>query len=145
MGRGMLYEVRDSARDLLAACRTKAEWYEAMGTLNLENGPQLDAEESLGFWASKLQSMHHPWSKFFVGDLRAEYDVFDDPNVCFIGGDSLRGFLSELEGLGKSFLADLFPHDGPYGAGESWLYDPLCTFLRGACGQGNAVIMLWEN
>ncbi|CAJ2746800.1 Uncharacterised protein [Burkholderia pseudomallei] len=145
MGWGRLYGVSDGVSQLLSTCRTKAQWYEALSKLDLDKTPQLNAEDSIRVWASKLQSIDHPAAKFFVGDLHAEYDTFDDPNVCFIGGKSVCVFLSQLEELGKQFFIALFPHDGVYGVGESWLYDPLCSFLRETCKRGNAVIMLWEN
>jgi hypothetical protein len=145
MGWGKLYEVSESAGQLLGACRTKAEWYQAMSTLDIENAPRLDAEDSIRSWASKLHSIDHPAAKFFVGDLHAEYDEFNDPNVCFVGRESARAFLSQLEILGKPFFVSLFPHHGLYGAGESWLYDPLCAFLREACSRHNAIVILWED
>ena len=145
MGWGKLYEVSESASQLLGACRTKAEWYEAMSTLDIVNAPQLDAEDSIRFWASKLHSIDHPAAKFFDGDLHAEYDELSDPNVCFVGSESARAFLSQLEILGKPFFVSLFPHDGSHGVGEVWLYDPLCVFLRETCSRGNAVVILWEN
>lgn len=145
MGWGKLYEVSDSTGPLLATRRTKAEWYEAMNTLGIENAAQLDAEDSIRIWASKLHSIDPSAAKFFGGDLHAEYDELDDPNVCFVGSESVKAFLSLLEELGKQFFVGLFPHDGPHGVGESWLYDPLCAFLRATCSRGNAVIILWEN
>ena len=147
MGWGTLYEVSDNARQLLSTRRTKAEWYEAMGTLDLENTPKLNAEDSIRFWESKLQSIDHPAASFFEGDLHAEYDEFDDPNVCFVGGESVRAFLIQFEELGKQFFVTLFPPPPhfPNAVGDSWLYDPLCTFLREVCLRGKAVIMLWEN
>lgn len=145
MGWGKFYEVSESASQLLRTCRTKAEWYEAMGTLAIENAPQLDAEDSIRFWASTLHDIDHPAAKFFVGDLHAEYDEFSDPNVCFVGSESAKVFLSQLEELGKQFFVSAFSRDGLYGSGGSWLYDPLCAFLRETCSQGNAVLILWEN
>lgn len=145
MGWGKLYEVSESSSQLLSKCGTKAEWYEAMKTLGIENAPQLDAEDSIRFWAAKLHSIDHPAAKFFVGDLHAGYDELNDPHVLFIGSESAKAFLSDLEKLGKQFFVNLFPHDGPYGVGESWLYNPLCAFLRETCARGNAVVILWEN
>lgn len=145
MGRGKLYEVSGDAHQMLSRCRTKAEWYEAMNTLAVENAPQLDAEDSIRFWASKLHSIGHPIEKFFVGELHAEYDASDDPNVSFIGSASAKAFLAEFEQLGKPFFVELFPHDRPHGVGQAWFYDPLCAFLREACARGNAVLSLWEN
>lgn len=145
MGWGRFYAVSESASQLLGTCRTKADWYEAMSTLDIESAPHLDAEDSIRFWASKLDSIAHPAAKFFIGDLRAEDNGADDPNVCFVPSESARAFLSQLEQLGKEFFVSLFPHDGPYGIGHAWLYEPLCVFLREACLRGNAVMILWEN
>lgn len=145
MGWGRLYAVSESASQLLSTCRTKADWYEAMNTLGIENAPQLDAEDEIRFWASKLDSIAHPAAKFFAGDWHAEYDETGDPNVCFLSGESVRAFLSQLEQLDEPFFIDLFPHDGPHGIGHAWLYEPLCVFLRDACLHGHAVMILWEN
>jgi hypothetical protein len=144
MGWGTLYEVSDGARELLHTCRSKADWYEALDVLGIQNSPQLNAEDSIRCWAAKLQSIGHPAEQFFRGDLHAEYDRFDDPNVCVVGSQSVRSFLMQLETLGKDFFVRLFPHDGPYGVGDSWLYEPLCSFLREVCGRSNAVVILWE-
>src|SRR5215472_5880957 len=133
MGWGTFYEVSDSARVLLSDCRSKADWYKALGTLGLESAPQLDAEDSIRFWASKFQSIGDPAERFFQGDCHAEYDSFGDPNASFVGNETVRWFLARLEMLGKDFFIRAFPHTGPYGTGDSWLYDPLLGFLRGVC------------
>ena len=145
MGWGMLYEVSDDARELLSTCRSKADWYNALGLLHIENSPQLDVKDSIRFWGAKLQSIGHPAERFFAGDLHTRYDEFTDLNACFNGKDSVRLFLTQLETLGRDFFVRLFPHDGPYGAGDSWLYEPLYGFLREVCGRGKAVVILWEN
>ena len=144
MGWGTFYEVSDSARGRLSTCRTKSEWYEALGALSIESSPQLDAEESISFWVSKLESIEHPLARFFEGDMHAEYNEYDDPNVCYVGNTSTNAFLTELNGVGKEFFVRLFPHNGPYGSGDSWLYEPLCKFLRDVCARNNGVIILWE-
>ncbi|WP_157653314.1 hypothetical protein [Burkholderia ubonensis] len=142
---GRFYAVNESASQLLSTCRTKADWYEAMNTLGIENAPQLDAEDEIRFWASKLDSIAHPAAKFFAGDWHAEYDETGDPNVCLLNGESVRAFLSQLEQLDETFFIDLFPHDGPHCIGHAWLYEPLCVFLQDACLHGHAVMILWEN
>jgi hypothetical protein len=145
MGWGRFYAVNESAGQMLGTCRTKADWYEAMNTLDIESAPQLDAEDSIRFWASKLDAIAHPAAKFFAGDFRAEHNSADDPNVCFVSSGSARVFLSQLEQLGEPFFVSLLPHDGPYGIGHAWLYEPLCGFLRETCLRGDAVVILWEN
>ena len=144
MGWGTLYEVDDSARARLCTCRTKSEWYEALGALSIENSPQLSAEESIPFWVSKLESINHPLARFFKGDMHAEYNEYDDPNVCFVGRATTKAFLQELDTAGKAFFVTLFPHSDLYGSGDSWLYEPLCKFLREASTRENGVIILWE-
>lgn len=145
MGWGRFYAVNENAKQLLDTCRTKADWYEAMSTLDIEHAPQLDAEDSIRFWASKLDSLGHPAAKFFIGDLHAEDNGAGDPNVCFVSSESASRFFLQLEQLGEPFFVDLFPHDGPYGIGHAWLYEPLCAFLRDVCLRGDAVMILWEN
>ena len=133
MGWGVLYEVESSARGELSGCTSKSSWYEALNKLNIETSPQLNAEDSIRFWASQLLELGHPAAKFFEGDLHAAYDEYDDPNVCFIGPDLARFFLEQLDMLGKQFFINLFPHHGSLGVGESWLYEPLRGFLRPLC------------
>lgn len=145
MGSGRFYAVDESAREVLGTCRTKADWYEAMSTLDIERAPQLDAEDSIRFWASKLETIGHPSAKFFIGDLHAEYDGSDDPNVCFVSRASTDAFLSQLAQLGEQFFLRLFPHEGPHGMGHAWLYEPLYAFLKETSQRGNAVVILWEN
>jgi len=145
MGWGKIYEVADDVNKTLVDCKTKTDWYGALGTFDLERAPHLDAEDSIRFWGSKLQEIVHPGATFFVGELHAEYDGSDDPNVCFNGSKSVRAFLSQLDELGRNFFDNLFPHNGPFGSGESWLYEPLCDFLRKVSSRDNAVILLWEN
>ena len=145
MGWGRLYALHESASQLLSTCQTKADWYEAMNTLGIENAPQLDAEDSIRFWASKLDSIGHPAAKFFAGDSHAEDNGADDPNAGSVSGELASAFLSQLEQLGEAFFINLFPHKGPYGVGHAWLYEPLCVFLREARLQGNAIMILWED
>lgn len=145
MGWGRFYAVNESARKVLGTCRTKADWYEAMSTLDIEHAPQLDAEDSIRFWASKLETIGHPAGKFFTGDLHAEYDGSDDPNVCFVSRESTDAFLSQLEQLGEQFFLRLFPHEGSHGIGHAWLYEPLYAFLKETSQRGNAIVILWEN
>lgn len=139
MGWGVLYEVGDDAWKLLGTCRSKADWYKALGLLHIENSPQLDAKGSIRFWGAKLQSIGHPAERFFVGDLHTSYDEFGDLNACFNGKDSVRRFLTQLETLGRDFYVRLFPQE------DSWLYEPLCSFLREVCERGNAIVLLWES
>ncbi len=145
MGWGRLYEVQSSAKTPLSTCHTKAEWYEALNRLDIENAPQLNAEESIRSWASKFDGLGHPIARFFEGDLHAPYDEADDPNVCFVGPELARSSFGQLDQLGKQFFVELFPHNAPFGVGESWLYEPLLAFLKPLCERGNAVVILWEN
>jgi hypothetical protein len=140
----MIYEVPASAEVLLASCTTKSDWYAALGRLEIHKAPQLDAEDSIRFWASKLHTINHPAAKFFWGNFHAEYNEFDDPDVCFVRNELARSFLEQLRALGKQFFVDLFSHDGPFGVGQSWLYDPLLGFLTQLCERGGAAIILTE-
>ncbi|MFA8391725.1 hypothetical protein ACEPUD_16610 [Burkholderia ubonensis] len=145
MGWGRLYSVHESAGRLLSTCRTKADWYAALNTLGIEHAPQLDAEDSIRFWASTLNALAHPAARFFAGDLHADDNGTGDPDVCLVSRESASAFLSQFEQLGEPFFANLFRHDGPYGVGHAWLYGPLCAFLRETCRRGDAIVMLWEN
>jgi hypothetical protein len=145
MGWGTIYEVPDSSRALLATCSGKGEWYEALGALGVENVSQLDAEDSIRFWAAKLDESGHPMAEFFVGELHAEYDEYDDPNVCFNGNSAVRAFVEQLNQTGKQFFVTLFPSPIPNAVGDSWLYEPLRDFLHGVGDRGNGVVILWEN
>lgn len=144
MGWGRFYEVSNNARLLFENCSTKAEWYEALGTLDPENIIQLDAEESIEFWRTQLQLIGHPAARFFYGDLRSKDDECDDPSVCFVSYESSKKFLTQLEDLGEQFFVDLFARVDIASAGEYWMYRPLLTFLQGVCARGHAVILIWE-
>ncbi len=145
MGWGRIYEVPNDTKSLLATCSSKAQWYEALNSLAIENVPQLDTEDSIRLWGSKLNDLGHPAAAFFQGELHATYDEYDDPNVCFNGNEMVKSFLAHLELLGKQFFVDLFPSPIPQAVGESWLYEPLRNFLRTLSERGSAVVILWEN
>ncbi len=145
MGWGRIYEVPASAEVQLRECRSKSQWYEAMNGVVTEDAPQLDAADSIRVWASKLHDLGHPFSTFFEGDLHADYDEYDDPNVCFVGPELAKAFLAQLDQVGKQFFIDLFPRSGPIGEGDVWLYEPLRDFLGSLSERGGAAIILWEN
>lgn len=145
MGWGMIYEVPDSSRALLATCSSKGEWYEALGVLEVENASQLNAEDSIRFWAAKLDEIGHPMAEFFVGDLHAEYNEYDDPNVCFNGNSAVSAFVEYLNQTGKQFFVDLLPSPVPNAVGDSWLYEPLRDFLRDVGERGKGVVIVWES
>lgn len=144
---GRLYEVsgHEDVIRLLTGCRSAVEWYDALGTLKIENARQLDAEQTLGSWRYQLLRLAHPLASLFGGDLCTPEDESGDPRVCFHSRRSTQALLSMLQEVGPAFFLQLFPRESPRVPGDSWLYAPLCTFLEGVCKRGNAVVILWED
>ena len=85
MGWGTFYEIDDSAAARLSGCKSKSEWYDALSDLGLDELPDLNAEESVPAWGAALQNHDGALGRLFIGDLRAEDDGYDDPNVLFAG------------------------------------------------------------
>jgi hypothetical protein len=144
VGWGRFYEVDDGARDLLAREKTKAGWYDALATLNIENSPRLDAEDSIRFWGTVLKDHPGPLSSLFIGEMHA-IDEFDDPNVLFLGRDTVTEIAQAMNHLSQDYFAELFRSTNPDWGSHAWLYEPLRAFLASCQNRGKAVIIMWEN
>ncbi len=141
MSFGFLYEVENSARDFLTECVSKAEWYDALGELHIENSPSCNAEESIPAWELALKEVPGPLARLFIGELRAETDEFDDPSVVFLDADLVKSIAGEIEKNGKSFFESLLKEVGC--DADSWLFEPMYQFFNVAAGRNKAAIILW--
>ena len=81
MSFGYFYEIKDRARDHLVGCTTKSEWYNALGGLNIEDCPSCKGEQSFPGWELALGGLSGPLARMFEGDLRAQRNEFDDPDL----------------------------------------------------------------
>jgi hypothetical protein len=82
--------------------------------------------------------------RLFTGDLRAEYDEYEDPNVLFAGRKLVAEVAVALDGLDKDYFARIF-RSRAQNEGEAWLYEPLQRFFSTARQNGSAVVLMWEN
>lgn len=145
MGWGTLYEVNDDARDVFRGLVTKAEWYQALATLQVEREPQLNAEDSLRFWGSVLEKEPLPLRELLVGEAHARFDQYDDPNVVFHGNGRVTAMAVALEASGPEPFAKMLRERNAHWEGHRWLHGPLTDFLKTAGGRGRGVVVLWEN
>lgn len=132
MGWGTLWQVEDSARELLSNRRTKAEWYEALEPLDIENAPELNAEDSVRFWSTVLDGRPGPLGRLFAGEMHAAFDEYDDPNVLFLGRDLVAEIAPALGALNEEYFAELFRSRDDNWACNAWFFDPLRAFHSAA-------------
>ena len=144
-GWGKLWEVEDSARNLLIDCRTKVEWYKALGLLNIEKEPELNAQDSIRFWGTVLKDHPGPLGRLFECEMHSAYDEYDDPNVSFLGCDEVNEVAQALNALKKEYFMELFRKKDASWIREAWFYEPLRSFLSSASEKGKAVIIIWGN
>src|SRR5687768_11620372 len=131
MGWGYCYEVDGSARDAFAEARSKSDWYDVLQSLDIESKPALNCEDSIRAWGAAFQDEPAPLSRMFVGDMHAEYDEYDDPNVCYLGPPLVQEVARELQKKGKAHVASLLHAVRPAG-NDQWLFEPLSSFLSSA-------------
>jgi hypothetical protein len=141
MSFGYFYEVEDSARNLLADCVSKGEWYDVLGELHVENCPTFEAEESLPAWELALKDVPGPLASVFTGELRAEKDEFDDPDAVFLGADLVKSIAAEVGKRDKAYFESLLKEVGC--DADAWLFEPMRQFLNEAAGRNKAAIILW--
>jgi hypothetical protein len=110
----------------------------------MEDLPELDTEESIPAWGAALENHEGSLGRLFVGDLRAEQDEYDDPNVLFAGRQLVAEIAVALDGLNEDYFARIFLERAE-NEREAWLYEPLQKFFSSARQNGSAVVVMWEN
>ncbi|WP_147426694.1 hypothetical protein [Trinickia fusca] len=144
MGWGKLYEVPDSARERFRDCRTKSDWYDAMGEIGVGAGKsaECDLEDSVNLLGNELELQPYPLGKLFIGELHAELNEFDDPNVSFLGCQLAKDIATALNTVEENFFDSIATHHppNPY----TWLLRDLRRFFDEVALRSNAVVCLWE-
>lgn len=143
MGTSRLYEVPDSARELIRHATTKDEWYEALGGMDLEKASTLNGEDSFVSWEYALADakLASPVGALFYGEFRAITDNGFDPHVVFHGSASVKAIASDFQARGRSFFADIFAPRTD--RAEIWAYEAMTKFFVEAAEHGSAIIVLW--
>lgn len=100
-----LFEVDDQARSLFMPLRTKSEWYEVMGQLNV--GAANDAtcgllSETWPLWVEATSNAPKPLNYLFRGEFHALGGA--DPDVGFIGADNVARLAEALQAPDTYFL-----------------------------------------
>lgn len=141
MSFGKFYRVEDEVREAFAGKITKSEWYDGLGEIEIQNYEYCDAEESIPAWVLALNKEETPLNMLFQGELRAQQNEYDDPDVVFLGKDLIRSIVLEFEAKGKSYFKSLL--QGVNCLPDFWLFDSMVSFLNESAEKGDAAIIMW--
>lgn len=141
MSFGTFYKVEDEVRFAFEGKITKSEWYDALGEIEIQNYESCDAEESIPAWVLALKNQDEPLSLLFQGELRAEPDECDDPDVVFLGKEMVASIVMELEKKTKPYFQELLNNVNC--SPDFWLFDSMFQFLESAASNNNAVVIMW--
>jgi hypothetical protein len=146
MGWGRLYRIDDSARILLSGCKSKNEWFDALGQLQVEKAPRCNAEDSIRFWGEILEGQPYPLSRLFLGDFHTPPDGSDDPFVSFFGRATVHDVARKLASESDAFFVGLFSKKNgwSFDSGLLWFLEPLRSFFKEASANDMAIVALWE-
>lgn len=141
MGFGQFYQIDNAAEARLQGLSAKGDWYIALGDLGIEDFPSLDAEESIPAWQQALSDLDSPIAIICSGDLAAEEDDSDDPNVIYLNSASTKNLYQELEKGGADYFAALL--EAKDCRSDIWLFYPMLAFFKKAADNKQSAILLW--
>tara|TARA_Y100000296_G_scaffold43734_1_gene50194 strand:+ start:164 stop:595 length:432 start_codon:yes stop_codon:yes gene_type:complete len=141
MSFGKFYRVENEVREAFVGKISKSEWYDGLGEIEIQNYESCDAEESIPAWVLALKKEESPLNLLFQGELRAEQNEYDDPEVVFLGKDLIQSICLEFEAKGKPYFHSLL--QGVNCLPDFWLYDSMVSFLNESAEDGEAVIIMW--
>jgi hypothetical protein len=141
-GFGSLYAVSDEARGALATVQAKSAWYAILGTLQLEDAPTLNTEQSLAVGLLAFANAPAPLSQIATGEFQTEKDGSGDPNVAFFGRSLVGQIAERLAVETEEQYADLIRATGNDPV-HKWLFGPMRRFFSEAASDGLAIVMLW--
>ncbi len=141
MSFGTFYRVEDEVRSAFVGKISKSEWYDGLEEIEIQNFESCDAEESIPAWVLALKKEDAPLNMLFQGELRAEQNEYDDPDVVFLGKELIRAIVSEIEAKGKPYFQTLL--DGVNCLPDFWLFDSMVKFLIESAEKDEAVIIMW--
>lgn len=141
MSFGTFYRVEDEVRSAFEGKTSKNEWYDALGKIEIQRYESCDAEESIPAWVLALKGEKQPLSLLFEGELRAEPNEYDDPDVVFIGKEMVISIVKEIEDKSKPYFEKLL---GSVNCSpDFWLFNSMFQFLKNAAANNEAVVILW--
>lgn len=141
MSFGTFYKVEDEVRSAFEAKVAKSEWYDVLGEIEIQNYESCDAEESIPGWVLALKNQGEPLSLLFQGELRAEPNEYDDPDVVFVGKEMIASIVTELENKSKPYFQELLYEVNC--SPDFWLFDSMFNFLKSAASNNNAIVIIW--
>ena len=141
MSFGVFYKVEDKMRSYFEGCITKSDWYEALDGVNIQNYESCDAEESIPAWALALKNEGSPVCMLFQGEMRAQENEFDDPDVVFVNKEMVNSVVNEIERKSKSHYKALL--DDIDCSADFWLFDSMFEFLKDAALNNKAIVVVW--
>ncbi|WP_409526008.1 hypothetical protein [Nitrincola sp. MINF-07-Sa-05] len=141
MSFGKFYIIDDEVRSFFEGRTTKSDWYDALGEIEIQNSESCDAEESIPAWILALKNEEQPLNLLFQGELRAEPNEYDDPDVVFIGKDMIFSIVKELEKKPKPYFQKLL--DNVNCSADFWLFDSMFQFLKSAGANKKAIVIIW--
>jgi hypothetical protein len=141
MSFGTLYKVEDEVRIVFEGKTTKSEWYDALGEIEIQNCESCDAEESIPAWVLALKNQSEPLSLLFQGEMRAEPNEYDDPDVVFVSKEMIASIVKELENKSKPYFQKLL--DDVNCSPDFWFYDSMFKFLKSAAANNKAIVIIW--
>ena len=143
MSFGTFYEINNDACSIFEGISSKSDWYDALGGIDLMNCDSCDAEEAIPAWELALKTETVPLSQIFQGNLRAESDENEDPNVIFINNVTVASITKEIEDKTKYYfnklLSDVNCSD------DIWLFDSMLQFFKNATAKNKAVVIIWSD
>ncbi|RKP46346.1 hypothetical protein D7S89_17030 [Trinickia fusca] len=115
-----------------------------MGEIGVGAGKsaECDLEDSVNLLGNELELQPYPLGKLFIGELHAELNEFDDPNVSFLGCQLAKDIATALNTVEENFFDSIATHHppNPY----TWLLRDLRRFFDEVALRSNAVVCLWE-
>ncbi|PMN66212.1 hypothetical protein [Enterovibrio norvegicus] len=141
MSFGTFYRVEDKVREAFVGKISKSEWYDVLGEIEIQSYESCDAEESIPAWVLALKKEEAPLNLLFQGELRAEQNEYDDPDVVFLGKNLIRSIVLEIGVKGRPYFQTLL--QGVNCLPDFWLFDSMFTFLNESAEKDEAVIIMW--
>ncbi|MFK3865127.1 hypothetical protein [Pseudoalteromonas rhizosphaerae] len=80
-------------------------------------------------------------SLLFQGELCAEPNEYDDPDVVFVGKEMITSIVTELENKSKPYFQELLYEVNC--SPDFWLFDSMFNFLKSAAYNNNAIVIIW--
>lgn len=141
MSFGTFYRVEDQVSTIFKGRVTKSDWYDALDLIDIQSYEFCDAEESMPAWILALKNEGLLLSLLFQGEMRAQEDECDHPDVVFVNKEMVASIVSELKQKPKSYYRALLDHVDC--SADFWLFDPMVEFLKATALNDKALVVIW--